>query len=286
MVTSSTNDLVSMVEEFAKVVTDQRFTAPTNESASTASTTTSSSVMNKSVSTTSLKDVRDVDKMNTTFHRMTPQKCESFRFWRQQMFDWSCMVIDSFGMDREIVAICFDILDRYVAKESSNPNAQEITRDDFQLFSMTSLYLAVKVLEPYPRKIGLDALVDMSRGFYTEEDIAVTEREILMTLQWHISPPTALAYSRMLWDLFPAQISSSTKLTCSTLTEIAVADSFFLPHRKSLIGLASVLISARLHGLPDAAMREFLAQIEDLIPIQGNDEFAAVFRQLELLYCQ
>ena len=99
------------------------------------------------------------------------------------MFDWACMVVDSFGMDRQNVALSMDLLDRYVAHELARTDVASlpaVTRDDFQLFSMTTLYMAVKILEPFPRKITVQALVDMSRGFYSEIDIQVTEREILV----------------------------------------------------------------------------------------------------------
>jgi lipoyl(octanoyl) transferase len=263
---SYASDLALMVEEFANVVTDHYHY--------------SSSPKSSFIKSTSMKDVRDVDKVVvSTSSRIS----ESFRFWRQQMFDWACMVVDSFGMDREIVAVSFALLDRYVANETAS-STQEIARDDFQLYSMTCLYLAIKILEPYPRKIGVEALVDMSRGFYTEEDISVTEREILSSLSWHVNPPTALAFTRLLWTLFPNQVSSSTLMTSTTLTEIAVSDSFFIAHKASLVGLASVMIAARLHGISDRDVQHFLTNLEGVLPIRENPEFATVYRQLEVLY--
>jgi hypothetical protein len=256
-----------MVEEFANVVTDRHFTSPCG-------------TIPKSIS---MKDVRDVD---TVLESTTPQALrvpEAFRFYRQQMFDWACMVVDSFGMDREVVAVSFRLLDAYMSNEVNSP-AEEVTRDDFQLFSMTCLYLAIKVLEPYPRKIGMKALVDMSRGFYTVDDIAVTERDILVSLEWRLNPPTALSFTRLLWSLFPGKVSPSTQLTSTTLTEISVSDSFFIGRKSSLVGLAAVVIAARLHGISDREVQYVLAAIEDVISIRGNAEFADLYSQLEVLY--
>ena len=266
---------VNMVEEFASVVTDPHLTG----SASMSLSETTLPMGKKSIS---MKDVRDVDNVMTM--TLDARTCESFRFWRQQMFDWACLVVDSFGMDREVVAVSFSLLDRYMARESARPGADEITRDDFQLFSMTSLYLAVKMLEPYPRKIGVEALVEMSRGFYTEDDIAVTEREMLVSLEWLVNPPTALSFTRLLWSLFPGHVPSSALLTSATLTEIAVADSFFVSHQPSLVGLASVIMAARLHRISDLDMQHFLLHLEDVLPFRGSPAFATVYRQLEVLY--
>lgn len=274
---SSKHTLVHMLEEFANVVTDQNFYYR-ERSATIASPR---SLVTKSSSASSLSDVQQVDKMT----RRAQKRAESFRFWRQQMFDWASMVCDSFSMDREVVAISFNLLDRYVAQEMQR-TSQEITRDDFQLFSMTCLYLAVKLLEPYPRKIGVEALVEMSRGFYTADDIAMTERDILKQLQWYVNPPTASAYARLYWDLFPGPLSSAVSVTTVTLVEIAVADSFFVGQADSLVGLASVLIAARLHGMEDHRVQAFLNNIEGLIDIKQNVHFANIYRQLEILYCQ
>jgi len=288
---SSATDLVSMVEEFANVVTDHAASTHRN----TSSTDAAGSIVSKSPSTASFNDVQDVDKMDvssSSSNQSTQQQTESFRYWRQQMFDWACMVVDSFAIDRDVVAVSFNLLDRYMASElfccSSN---QDITRDDFQLFSMTCLYMAIKVLQPYPKKLGVEALVDMSRGFYTEKDIVATERDILTALSWHVNPTTALAFSGMFWSLVPLSSSSKAvpddmRLTALTLCEIAVADSFFVSHRASLVGLAAVMIAARLHGFSDEKVHGLLANLEDIVCIQDNSELGTIYRQLELLYCQ
>jgi len=338
---ASATDLVSMVEEFALVVTDrssmlnhqqrdeqelevqkqQRQSSKgegANDGGSSSAGEGSSSALGKSASEASFRDVREerdakfAEHENAAYelqhHQHRARKCENYRFWRQQMFDWACMVVDSFGMDREIVNIAFNLLDRYVSKEEQEvwsassssssgptivdePAPEDITRDDYQLFAMTCLYLAVKIIQPYPRKIGIEALVDMSRGFYTQEDICVTERDILKSLNWRINPTTSVAYARLYWQIFPQVSSEALKeqmvVTSTTLTEIAVADSFFVTHKPSLIGLSAVVISARLHGLSDAKIQTFLKDITQVLPDLHSDvELATVYRQLELLYCQ
>jgi len=340
---ASATDLVSMVEELANVATDRRAVRATTGSAAAgvvvdasdfipATDKDDSGDISKSNSMASFRDVRDVDQhlqqqqlqsqlgdSTSTASRKRSRSCydgafnleaqtkrvESFRFWRQQMFDWACMVVDSFQIDRDVVAVSFNLLDRYVSREDAKINAAEsateISRDDFQLFAMTCLYLAVKLLQPYPKKLGVGALVDMSRGYYTEEDVAYTERDILSTLSWHVSPTTANGFSDLYWSLFPApslspSASSETaaiaikdrmRATCATLTEIAVADAFFVPYKDSHVGLAAVMIAARLHGVGDDQLRSgLLTNLDGVVSVSDDPDFAAVYRQLELLYCQ
>jgi hypothetical protein len=210
---------------------------------------------------------------------------DSLSFWRQQMIDWACMVVDSFTMDRDLVTVAFSMLDRYVAHELEQHPTMPLTRDDFQLFSMTCLYLAIKINEPYPRKLGLEALVDMSRGFYSASDIALTESDILNGLQWHTSPPTAHQFSQLFAQvLFPQQpLSVTGQRTCVTLTELALADPWFLDYNASTVGLASLWHAARLEGCPVEAGWDELAQV---MPLQDNNDLVLVYRQLERLYCQ
>lgn len=214
---------------------------------------------------------------------LQPKQRPTFGLWRQQMFDWACMVVDSFAMDREIVAMSFNILDRYIAKEEPR-SSTSISRDDFQLFSMTCLYLAIKIVVPYPRKLSVEALVDMSRGFYSSEDVTVTERDILKALQWHVHPPTAMGFCRLYWSFFPKVPSVDMQRTCATMTEMAVADPLFVSHKPSDVGLAAVLHAARLDGYNSKTVEGFLSNLDGLVS-SNNGQFDFVYHQLEKLYC-
>jgi|UniRef100_A0A8J9X8V8 hypothetical protein len=293
-----------------------------------ASITNNQYAVKKSQSSTSLRDVQgDVGNSSPRSARTTsgPLRIEStaspvsdravqFSFWRQQMFDWACMVTDCFSIDREVVAASFNLLDRYVARELSSHSSSTcpddyspalvspISREDFQLFSMTCLYIAVKILEPYPRKLSLEALVDMSRGFYTPDDIAVTEREIMTALSWHLHPPTAIGFSRMYWSLLAStdatEPSSAVQTTCATLTELAVANAEFIDSPPSLVGLAATVLAYRLPAntnahdtdqngcsaaVHEAQARLLLAKLAPLVEPQAQ-QFHAIYTQLEALY--
>lgn len=160
--------------------------------------------------------------------------------WRRQMCDWAYTAMDTFELDREIVAVAFDMLDRYLANEIKSELT--FTREDFQLYVMVCLYTAVKVLEP-SRKLSIEALVDMSRGYYSAEDVKVTELEILQSLRWRINPPTAIAFVRLLLELVPESRQHLLD-ACKQFTELAVADSFFVPYTASSIATAAITLAA------------------------------------------
>ena len=168
--------------------------------------------------------------------------------WRRQMCVWAYKAVDTFNLDRELVAVAFDILDRYLSREIKLDC--DITREDFQLFSMTCVYMAIKVLEP-TRKLSIPALIDMSRGYYCAKDISETEMEILEVLQWRINGPTPLSFVQELAALLPVAAWSSGGAilqTCRELTELAVMDEFFVSDKASTIAVAVMLTAARQHG--------------------------------------
>jgi hypothetical protein len=90
--------------------------------------------------------------------------------WRSKICEWSYQVIDHFDYDREIVAVSLSYLDRYLCKRPVNNRT-------FQLVAMTALYMACKLYEP--NKMQVSNLLELCRGYFTEEHIYAMERSIL-----------------------------------------------------------------------------------------------------------
>lgn len=209
--------------------------------------------------------------------------------WRQQMCAWCYQVVDSFGFDRDVVAVAFSFLDRYLAKEAMS--SIPITREDFQLFTMTALYTAIKITQP-ACKLSVDALVDMSRGYFSADHFTETEMDMLASLQWRMNPPTSLAFVGHYIDLLP--LSSDKKCTvmamCRRITETAVSDSFFISRNTSFVAISAILIALREKKLEDAksldvsqsTINEFSMKVKNLTKVDvHSSEFAAVIRRLE-----
>lgn len=197
------------------------------------------------------------------------------------MLDWSYLVMDSFGIDREIVAVAFNLLDRYVAEEIKS--TIPITREDFQLFSMTSLYIGVKLLESFPRKLTADALVEMSRGFYASDDIMQTEQEILKTLGFYLNPTTVIGFCRIYWQMFPTNVSYEFKATCQNMAEAALADTYFMTKKPSTIGAAVIVHAARIEGYDDGLMDSFLSGLRNVLSVPNIPDFEPIYQRLETL---
>jgi len=90
--------------------------------------------------------------------------------WREKICEWSYQVIDHFDFSREIVSVSISYLDRYLATRAVN-------KKTFQLAAMTSLFIAIKLYEP--GKLSIPSMIELSRGYFTVEQMAAMEVSIL-----------------------------------------------------------------------------------------------------------
>lgn len=90
--------------------------------------------------------------------------------WREKICEWSYQVIDHFDFSREVVNIAIHYLDRYLATRTVNKKM-------FQLAAMTCLFIAIKLFEP--GRLSMLSMIELSRGYFTVEQMAAMEMSIL-----------------------------------------------------------------------------------------------------------
>ena len=210
--------------------------------------------------------------------------------WRRKLCEWCYEVVDHFGFDREVVSVALNYLDRFVSSRAKEAGSS-ITRREFQLFAVTSLYMAIKVhgetesLEGPRQKLRIDAFVQLSRGFFQISVIEEQERAILKALAWNVNPPTSLKFIASFLRLCP-KWQSYNRSHCQGnvlggvydvaryLTELAVCVSHFSFHVKtSVIGYSAILCAIEAlqntMPLPHSVKISFLnniAEATNLVP--------------------
>jgi hypothetical protein len=200
--------------------------------------------------------------------------------WRNQMLDWASTVTQTYNVDRETIPVAFSIFDRYLAVELSS-HEEPITREDFQLFGMVSMYIAIKILVPF-RKLAVETLIDMSRGFYSAEDVTGTEQDILATLDWHLHPPIVMEYCRYFMRMFPDELPPEVEETCTYISEMALDDTYFISKPISLVALATMLVAAHWHKFSLNLTQEFMNNLDGILNVQSS-EFDDILRRMEVL---
>jgi hypothetical protein len=188
---------------------------------------------------------------------------------RRKMCMWSTQVVDFFQFgSRESVHMASAYLDRFLSSSDEAAQRALLNRKEYQLFSMTALYLAIKIQETI--EVDLSIMEKLSRGDYTARDFMRAEVELIRSLRWRLNDPTPTEFVRRFVSLLPADVESPPSLTSASSstptptptaqqqeqamsdeymimdfarfqTEISVTDYSFVATRPSLIATASIL---------------------------------------------
>merc|ERR1719438_34667 len=111
-------------------------------------------------------------------------------------------MVDYFNFSRETARLAMSYVDRFLSTAEGEFVLYD--RRAYQLASISSLSLAVKVNESMRNRLDSELLVMVGRGNYSSKDICDMEIMILFALKWHLTPPTSSSYLEPLLDLLPS----------------------------------------------------------------------------------
>lgn len=149
---------------------------------------------------------------------------------RAILLDWLIEVCDVYKLHRESYYLAVDYLDRFLSVKNENSKTPK-TR--LQLIGITCLFVAAKVEEIYPPKIGEFAYV--TDGACEVEDIIQQEQILLGTLGWKTTPVTIIGWLSIYMQLHasnrtPKTISRNFKQP----VDVNEGDAFIFPQFSSL----------------------------------------------------
>ncbi|XP_053694590.1 G1/S-specific cyclin-E [Sabethes cyaneus] len=105
---------------------------------------------------------------------------------RTILLDWLIEVCEVYKLHRETYYLAINYIDRYLSRKKGQKKTH------LQLLGITALFVAAKVEEIYPPKIGEFAYV--TDGACSEEDILREELLLLHELEWSINPITIMGW--------------------------------------------------------------------------------------------
>lgn len=172
------------------------------------------------------------------------------------MVTWITQVQKTLSLSPETVWIAMSFFDRYLSSGKGNSRKVLRSKREFQLAAITSFYTAVKIYEPVV--LGIDMLVQICRGTYTESDMTSMENDILTALNWRVSCHTPMDFARHLLELLPAELSSSHSAIlledCQKNVDVAVTDIYFSCLTPSTLGISCLtrsLTNSRILSLSE-----------------------------------
>lgn len=144
---------------------------------------------------------------------------------RSIMAKWCSSLCSFCRYDRRMVESVMSCVDRYVATQRGSRTL--LSRDDYQLAVMASLYLVAKIQQTQALEPG--SVAKLSRGKYNKADIEAMELDILCCLKWYVNPPTAMSFAQEFMERFDFvpesyednsdDLSAMTTSTASTTEE-------------------------------------------------------------------
>lgn len=191
---------------------------------------------------------------------------------RVKMVEWCFQVVEFCNFNREVVGIGMSYLDRYLCTPQGRSALEN--RKIFQLAAMCSLYMAAKLFET--REMDLTLLSQLSRGVYSETEIAEMEKDILNALKWMVHPPTSVSFIHECFralpslPLHPETFAGIVELSRAH-TELAVRDYAYVTLKPSSIAVASVVNTlGMLDCIPSTLRETVLSHISQVTEIDMN----------------
>ncbi|XP_037040213.1 G1/S-specific cyclin-E [Bradysia coprophila] len=142
---------------------------------------------------------------------------------RAILLDWLIEVCDVYKLHRETYYLAVDYLDRFL---SAKNESSKTPKTRLQLIGITCLFVAAKVEEIYPPKIGEFAYV--TDGACEEEDIIYQEQILLSTLGWKTSAVTIIGWLSVYMQLYVSNRTPKTLNKNSKQNENVKDDEAFL----------------------------------------------------------
>merc|ERR1719330_244270 len=163
------------------------------------------------------------------------------------MLTWCFQVVDFGNFQRGTVTTAFSYLDLFLSSGSPRAMKAILSREEYQLACITTLYMAIKLSEPV--EIDTAALVTLSRNVYTAKEFAVMERDILNALNWRLNGPTVLSFLEYFFAVIPSESLRSNpgwqvlNQICKQYAELSLNDYYFVTQKPSILAIAIISTS-------------------------------------------
>lgn len=195
--------------------------------------------------------------------------------------------MDHFDLNREVVCIALNYVDRYLAT-TSNAASEVDKKLGFQLLSMTCLYLAIKLYEFKHILIpgstsSMNTIRKLSRGYYSLEQMEKTEYDVLHRLQWHVHPPTPQLF---ISHFLPSCSTGSSEIQdlASFMVELSVMDYYFVSYKPSELAIAALLNA--MERLFTQSSRQLDSGLSNPLMDLQSSRVIACQERLALIYTQ
>ncbi|KAJ3329568.1 hypothetical protein HDU76_007614 [Blyttiomyces sp. JEL0837] len=181
---------------------------------------------------------------------------------RKTLVIWMIEVHAEYDLRPETLYLAVNYLDRVCSK-------RVITKQQYQLLGITSLWVAAKYEENHGRVPTLKNLIYICCGTYQEREFILMEQIILGELNFTMGHPTAesflKAHCKYLRDVAPV-----SRALARLIMEVTLVHKRFLAYRPSLVATASLIMAEalqahRYYAHSDPVLARVLSNLEDCL---------------------
>ena len=208
---------------------------------------------------------------------------------RVRMVEWCFQVIDFAKLGRETVSLAMSLLDRYLSTACADAREVILSRQKYQLASMTVLFLAIKMSEK--TLVNASVFAELSRGSYTAADILSMESSVLKALKWRVNGPTTHSflryYAKLSSEVEDVSLVTKYSLTdlCVFQLDLSVGDYFFCLKKPSSIAIAALMNAVQTS--PEISREEseqFTKTMQQICEVDLNSpEIQSIMSRLRML---
>lgn len=217
-----------------------------------------------------------MDKERTTYrrlgylHELAREDFILTELDRTKLVDWCYCIIDHMELNREIVWIAMEMVDRFLSLGGDHARAAHGDHLEFQLLVIAALYTSIKANSPVV--IDSSCITAMTNGCYTREEIEAMERSVLEGLSWHVCAPTSVQMAHHILSLVYHRVALTESAWALILdeirfqTECAVRD-----YQLSIQRASSVAVAAILNSLAKIDSADQRAVLQALLPVMNKN---------------
>jgi hypothetical protein len=208
--------------------------------------------------------------------------------WREMIVQWCYNVVDHIQVDREIVYVAINILDRFLASQASTPissktQAYQTDRKDYEAAVMASLLITLKLQGI--SSLSISDLVKMSRNAVSSKDILRAGEAVVQSLTWNKEVPTAATFARALINILPSSVDAAKKQLlfeeCIYSIELSVFDKECSNELPSLLAWAILENAMVSQDLPEDIMRLFHSDVKRVTGLDYSDSLLNLINILQ-----
>jgi len=183
----------------------------------------------------------DYMKDTTPSNTMIDQTC------REKMYKWGFQLIGYTQFSQKTLFMAMSYLDRFLSSGSKVAENAIHNRPEYQLATMTSLYLAIKINERV--ELTIPTLIRITKDKRSPEQFAKMEKDILQALNWRLNGPTTLCFLEHFFELIPPEMSISNTVlrTLFSLSKLYAGlthnDYYFVPMKPSDVAVCCISIA-------------------------------------------